>query len=119
MEQTLRQRKTRFEDFRPYELPRSLDALRGRRSGRVTLPVAVFWQAGEKTFDLSNRCDVVTMYEAVVAEATSADQERYLNKGLLIEIWPDLALPIKAARQWEERFPELTGNPRASWKTSA
>ena len=119
MEQMSRQKKARFEDFRPYELPRSLDALRGRRSGMVTLPVAVFWQTGEKAFDLSKLCDVVTMYEAVVAEATSADQERYLNKGLLIEIWPDLALPIKAARQWEERFPELTGNPRASWKISA
>lgn len=100
-------------------MPRSLDVLRGRSSGEASLPIAVFWQTGKKTFDLSKRCDVVTMYEAVIAEATSADQERYLNKDLLVEVWPDLALPIKAAKQWEKRFPELAGNARAAWKISA
>ncbi len=43
--------------------------------------------------------------------STATERGKYLNRVLLTELWPQLALPAGCRRQWEERFPELA--PRA------
>lgn len=105
----------RFEDWRPYEMPRTLDDLDGPSTGIVTLPKQIFWQNGTKDFDLSDEGDVKVLYQAVISEANAEDQRRYLNKDLLVKQWCELSLPVKAAKAWQSAFPELKGNMRASW----
>jgi hypothetical protein len=65
-----------------------------------------------RSFDLEYRDQRQLLYEIVVQEASTATElGKYLNRVLLTELWPQLALPAGCRRQWEERFPELA--PRA------
>lgn len=103
----------RFEDFRPYELPDSLDNLKGPADGSITLPVTIYWAPGDGTIPLDTLGHIKTAYQAVISEGTAQDQCTYLNKDILINIWPHLQLPTKATRQWEEAFEELKGKKGA------
>lgn len=106
---------SRYEYFRPYETPSTLDALHGPSSGTATLPKTVFWQTGRKTLSIDDDTDAIEAYQAIISEATSEDQERYLNRKVLVRLWPNLTIPLKAQREWERRFPELKGNWRSEW----
>jgi hypothetical protein len=45
----------------------------------------------------------------VIREAVRANQEQLLNTALLVRIWPDLILPVRCRKLWEDRFPQLAG----------
>lgn len=105
--------RTRLSDVKPYSVPRSLDDLRGPSSGTITLPKALLWAPGGGDVPLSTRGNVKLAYQAIISEGTVEQQCRYLNKALLTSVWPHLSVPAQAARQWQERFPELRGNLRA------
>lgn len=47
------------------------------------------------------------VYQAVLAEGTSTDMETFLNRDLLVSIWPALVLDERLRSMWEERFPQL------------
>ncbi|MHB1173267.1 MAG: hypothetical protein ACYCZY_12425 [Lacisediminihabitans sp.] len=47
-------------------------------------------------------------YQATLREGRAVGQVQLPNRELLIEIWPELMLPIRVRELWENRFPELT-----------
>lgn len=91
----------------PYVVPDSLDQLTGPREGIVELPTPIDWSP-KHTYNLADQDDRVSMYTTVITEAsTVADLTRFLNKDLLIELWPLLRLPRYCVRRWHTAFPQL------------
>ena len=96
-----------FRDVKPYEVPESLDDLRGPDGGTVELRHSVLWAPGSGRVDLDEPGGLGLAYRAVLSEGTVADQIAVLNRDRLIEVWNDLLLPRRARRLWEDRFSEL------------
>ena len=100
-------RHLRYVDVRPYTIPDALDQLTGPVRGEVRLPRALAW-GPRRTFDVADPDARRLLYEVVVQEADSASElGEYLDRVLLIELWPRLMLPVPCRRAWEHRFPEL------------
>ncbi len=95
-----------FKDTVPYDTPTSLDALRGPATGVLDLPITVYWGPRQR-FDLQDPADVETAYQAIVRDGTTVHQEALLNEELLRSLWPELMLPERCRRTWEDRFPDL------------
>lgn len=100
-------RQLRYVDVRPYAVPGALEQLTGPVHGEVRLPKALAW-GPRRTFDLTDPDSRRLLYEVVVQEANSVSElGEYLERELLIELWPRLMLPPECRRVWEDRFPEL------------
>lgn len=95
-----------FEDIVPYDVPSSLDALAGPKRGRVELPLVVYW-GPPRTFDVDDESDRASMYRAVIRVGRPVDQEAFLNRDLLLRVWPTIWLPERCRSTWETAFPEL------------
>ena len=103
--------KVLFRDIVPYEVPSSLDALRGPATGSIELPITVHW-GPRRTFDLNDEGQRRAAYRAIVREGTPDVQERLLNDGLLRREWAQLVLPERCRATWEAAFPELAALSR-------
>lgn len=91
----------------PYVVPQSLDQLTGPRTGTVEVGVPIDWSP-PRSYDLADFDDRVSLYTTVLSEASTVeDLSRFLNKDLLIELWPQLRLPRYCVRRWHTAFPEL------------
>lgn len=90
-----------------YEVPGALSQLAGPLTGVIKLPRSIYW-GPETTVDLADPVDVQRMYQAVVRSGTQQQQERWLNRNLLIATWPSLVLPVRCHMKWESEFSELT-----------
>lgn len=90
----------------PYDVPSSLDALRGPASGPLELPVTVHC-GPRRVFDLDEPALRRAAYRAIVRGGTSEEQEAFLNADVLRALWSDLMLPDRCRAVWEERFHEL------------
>ena len=101
------ERRVFFRDVKPYEIPESLDDLKGPAGGVVELPHSVLWAPGGGRVDLDQEGGIGLAYRAVVAEGTVADQVMILNRDRLIATWPELLLPRRVRALWKARFPEL------------
>lgn len=101
------ERRMFIRDVKPYEVPESLDDLRGPSGGVVELPHTLLWAPGDGRIDLDEKGGVGLVYRAVVAEGAVADQAAILNRDRLVEVWPELLLPRRARELWETRFPRL------------
>jgi hypothetical protein len=99
-----------YRDIKPYDAPDQLEQLQGPRSGPVEVPINVYW-GPRHTFNLDNESDVIETYQAALREGRVIDQEELLNHALLVEIWPELMLPVRVRELWEGRFPELSAIP--------
>ena len=89
--------------------------LRGPATGRVRLPLRLFWsgRATDTEFDLARPAIARSMYEHVLREASHRDElAAHLNRDLLVAVWPDLALPRGVRQAWETAHPVL-GEARA------
>lgn len=95
-----------YRDTKPYSAPKSLDELRGPRSGRMELPVNVYW-GPQAVVDLDSVSGVVKAYQATLREGRVVDQVDLLNRELLLQVWSELMLPGRVRDLWETRFPEL------------
>lgn len=95
-----------YKDIVPYDTPTSLDALRGPATGVLDLPITVYWGPRQR-FDLQDPADVEAAYQAIVRDGTTVHQEALLHEGLLRRLWPELMLPDRCRRRWEDRFPDL------------
>lgn len=96
-----------YGERKPYTVADNLDDLRGPTVGVVTLPHHIDW-SGSPQRDLDADGELFTLYPTVLAEAsTVADLNAWLDKATLVRFWPNLFLPAKIRRIWEERFPEL------------
>jgi hypothetical protein len=96
-----------YRDIKPYDAPDSLEHLFGPSSGLLTLPIDLYW-GPTPVMNLDSVGGLVMAYQATISEGCAADQVKFLNRELLIEIWPELRLPSRARELWETRFPELT-----------
>jgi transposase-like protein len=85
-----------------------LAGLRGPVTGRVELPLRLFWSLPGHQFDLQDQDMRLWYYQTVLREATRADDlAGYLDAGTLERLWPELYLPAGVRRAWEERHPSL------------
>lgn len=98
----------RYADHRPYVFPGRLEELTGPTSGTVELPAYLDWSGAQRVYDLGNPAERNILYERVIREAmTVEDLGRYLNAGVLAQVWRHLYLPTRLRREWERRFPQL------------
>lgn len=95
-----------FRDLVLYQTPDSLDALRGPARGQPGRPDHRA-PGPRRDFDLDDPGQRRAAYRAIVREGTPADQEALLNAALLRALWPELVLPTRCQKLWEERLPEL------------
>lgn len=85
-----------------------LDSLRGPVSGKVQLPLRLFWSLPDHQFDLDDPDPRRWYYETVLREASRPDDlTAYLDGATLVRLWPELYLPKGVRRAWEERHPSL------------
>ncbi|WP_443054863.1 hypothetical protein [Streptomyces sp. NBC_00258] len=89
-------------------LPSSLDELTGPEHGMVDLPLHIAW-SGLRVLDLDRPRQRMSLYRTVLAEGMHDDLCHFLNKGILLELWPVLHKLISTAIKdvWEDAFPEL------------
>jgi hypothetical protein len=99
-----------YRDIKPYDAPDRLEQLQGPRSGLLEVPINVYW-GPRHTFDLNNESDVIQTYQAALREGRVIDQETLLNHELLLEVWPELMLPVRVRELWKTRFSELATDP--------
>jgi hypothetical protein len=86
----------------------NLDSLRGPVRGTVELPLRLFWSSTDRRFDLDNASTRRWLYQTVLREAARpSDLTDYLDRGILISLWPELRLPAGVRRAWEELHPVL------------
>jgi hypothetical protein len=87
---------------------KDLADLRGPASGKVTLPLRLFWSPPGRVFDLDDPFMLRSMYQVVLGEAIRAGElTAYLNRDRLLAVWRDLYLPKGVRRAWEELHPAL------------
>ncbi len=98
-----------FRDIKPYAIVDSLDQLHGPAGGTVALSHSVLWAPGGPDVDLDEPGGIGLAYRAVLNEGTVEDLVQIVNRGRLLEVWPDLMLARRVREMWESRFPELSG----------
>ncbi|MFE5406415.1 hypothetical protein ACFQ9Z_34900 [Streptomyces sp. NPDC056580] len=109
------------EDFALYRekfrlrLPESLEELRGPIEGVVELPLHVAW-SGMTVYDLGKPRQRMGLYRTVLHEGLRDDLERFLNRDLLLQMWPVLRTLVgRTVRSvWGEVFPQLAARSRSA-----
>lgn len=77
-------------------------------SGTITLPLRLWWSTSKPLcLDIGLRPSRKRLYEIVLLEGTEADVVRYIDRAGLIDLWPDLFLPIRLRAAWETAVPQL------------
>ncbi|MBO1337841.1 hypothetical protein [Streptomyces sp. VRA16 Mangrove soil] len=91
-------------------LPGDLAELRGPEHGVVQLPLHVAW-SGLTAYDLDQPRQRMGLYRTVLHEGQHDDLIDFLNRDILLTLWPTLRKLVgRAVRSvWEEAFPELLG----------
>lgn len=108
------ERRVRFRDIKPYEVVDSLDELQGPPHGAVTLPVDVYWSGPFVVFDVDDEDDRALVYQAALSNGRRDHIIEFVNRDLLIEVWPRLALDSRVFDLWAQRFPEIAARGRES-----
>ncbi|MFF3782946.1 transcriptional regulator [Streptomyces sp. NPDC001933] len=96
-------------------LPAALSELAGPRHGPVRLPLHLAW-SGLTTFDLDQPRLRMSYYRIVLAEGQHDDLVQYLDRDLLVGLWPTLrTLVSRDVREvWESSFDELAHSVQAA-----
>ncbi|MEV7842836.1 transcriptional regulator [Streptomyces cyaneofuscatus] len=96
-------------------VPDRLAALAGPRDGTVSLPLHLAW-SGLRVFDLDQPRLRMSYYRIVLAEGMHDDLEKYLNRDLLVTMWPTLRTLISRDIRdvWESAFDELALSAQAA-----
>ncbi|MGW3301082.1 transcriptional regulator [Streptomyces rubiginosohelvolus] len=94
--------------------PAALSELVGPEHGTVRLPLHLAW-SGLTAFDLDQPRLRMSYYRIVLAEGQHDDLVRYLDRDLLISLWPTLRTLISrdVREDWEDSFDELAHSARA------
>jgi hypothetical protein len=102
------------EKFRR-RLPESLDELHGPTQGVVELPLHLAW-SGMTSYDMSKPRQRMGLYRTVLHEGLHDDLPSYLNRDLLLDLWPVLRTLVgRTVRTvWEDAFSELASRTRAA-----
>ena len=111
------QRHHSYADRRPYVVVDDLDSLRGPADSDVELPLRLDWSP-KRRYNLADADDRRSLYERTLNEALHVeDLHEFLNKNLLVELWPQLLLPTQVRAVWETRFPVLASRHGAVRRT--
>ncbi|PUB31789.1 hypothetical protein C8K30_101306 [Promicromonospora sp. AC04] len=96
-------------------LPASLDMLRGPSGGMVVLPQHVAW-SGMTSYALDKPRQRMSLYRIVLHEGLHDDLLVYLNRDLLLELWPVLRRLVGRTVRgvWEDAFPQLAARAQAA-----
>jgi hypothetical protein len=102
------------EKFRR-RLPESLDELHGPTQGIVELPPHMAW-SGMTSYDMSKPRQRMGLYRTVLHEGLHDDLPQFLNRDLLLQMWPVLRTLVgRTVRTvWEDTFPQLASRTRAA-----
>ncbi|MFJ2952023.1 transcriptional regulator [Streptomyces sp. NPDC087226] len=102
------------EKFRG-RLPESLDELHGPSQGVVELPLHMAW-SGLTTYDLGKPRQCMGLYRPILHEGLREDLPRYLNRDLLLDLWPVLRTLIgRTVRAVsEDAFPQLSSRTQTA-----
>ncbi|MFF6995908.1 hypothetical protein ACFY93_13280 [Streptomyces sp. NPDC008313] len=102
------------EKFRR-RLPASLDELHGPAAGVVSLPLHMAW-SGLTSYDLTEPRRRMGLYRTVLHEGLHDDLPLFLNRDLLLRMWPVLRTLVgRTVRAvWEDAFPELASRAGAA-----
>jgi hypothetical protein len=96
--------------LRPVAIPLDIDdPSLDKARGVVVLPTNVRWSAPERTYDLSQRRDLISVYEQVLQEGTEADVRRFIEVNRLVYLWEDLVLPQHVRAAWAAWLSEHRG----------
>jgi hypothetical protein len=77
-------------------------------SRTVELPLRLYWSGPSPVFDLGEPYLARWQYQIVLREASRPeDLTSYLDRDILIALWPQLHLPRGVRQAWEERHPQL------------
>ena len=98
---------------KPFYVPTSLEELHGPKEGTVVLPLSVNWTPDRDPFDLAKDEDASIVYYLVLNEGGKEEVEGYLDRDILIRLWPTLFATRDVVTEWQRRFPELRGG--RSW----
>ncbi|MFD8123184.1 transcriptional regulator [Streptomyces albidoflavus] len=96
-------------------LPADLSALAGPAHGTVRLPLHLAW-SGLTQFDLDQPRLRMSCYRIVLAEGLHDDLVRFLDRELLISMWPTLRRLVSRDLRdaWESAFEELAPGSQAA-----
>ena len=82
--------------------------LRGPVTGRVELPLRLFWSGTDRTFDVGDPGTRQWVYETVLQQASRPeDLTAFLNGQALVALWPKLFVPRGVRRAWEDEHQVL------------
>ncbi len=82
--------------------------LRGPGTGKVILPLGLYWSPAGRVFNLDEPWMLREMYQFVLNEAICGeDLVTWLNGPRLVEEWRELYLPRGVRQAWEEIHPVL------------
>jgi hypothetical protein len=85
-----------------------LASLRGPSRGTVSLPLRLYWSGPSPVFDLDVPHLRRWLYEIVLREASRPeDLTGFLDRDVLVALWPELCLPRGVRQAWEELHPQL------------
>jgi hypothetical protein len=86
----------------------SWDDFHGPDSGTVELPIRLCW-SGSPRFSIDDPLDRLALYSALFDAGQRDDIARYVNRGLLVEDWPQVRrlTSRELIGIWEERLPAL------------
>jgi transcriptional regulator with XRE-family HTH domain len=74
----------------------------------VTLPLSINWSRPGHVFRLSDRRQRARCYETVLREGMPAEILRFVDGALLVDAWPDLAIPREVRQAWQSVIDEAT-----------
>ncbi|MEV5957514.1 hypothetical protein ACFXDF_31560 [Streptomyces sp. NPDC059426] len=74
-------------------LPDALEALAGPAHSFVDLPLHIAW-SGLRTYDLDRPRQRMSLYRSVLAEGQREDITCFLNRDLLLALWPTMRTMI-------------------------
>ncbi|MGI5438305.1 hypothetical protein ACQEV4_13055 [Streptomyces shenzhenensis] len=102
------------EKFRR-RLPGSLDQLHGPTQGVVELPLHMAW-SGMTSYDMSKPRQRMGLYRTVLHEGLRDDLPQFLNRDLLLQMWPVLRTLVGRTVRcvWEDAFPQLASRTRTA-----
>ncbi|MBQ0986553.1 hypothetical protein KBZ10_18950 [Streptomyces sp. F63] len=105
----------RYQEKFRRRLPESLDELHGPAYGVLELPLHMAW-SGMTSYDLDKPRQRMGLYRTVLHEGLHDDLPRYLNRDLLLDLWPVLRTLVgRTVRTvWEDAFPQLASRTRAA-----
>jgi hypothetical protein len=87
---------------------RDLASLRGPSGGVVELPLRLYWSGSSPVFDLADPEMRRWLYQIVLREASRPeDLTGYLDRDMLVAVWPELYLPKGVRQAWEEHHLQL------------